>query len=62
MRRGAGPQCLDEDAVQLAVLAHIRHMETAYDSLLARGYGRAEAREEVADKIMRMLSKWEGSE
>jgi hypothetical protein len=37
-------------------------METAYDSLLARGYRRAEAREEVADKIMRMLSKWEGSE
>jgi hypothetical protein len=60
--RSSAAKSLDEDAVQLAVIAHIRHAETAYDSLLARGYGRAEAREEVADKIMRVLSKWEGSE
>jgi hypothetical protein len=60
--RSSAAKSLDEDAVQLAVIAHIRHTETAYDSLLARGYGRAEAREEVADKIRRVLSKWEGSE
>lgn len=60
--RSSAAKSLDEDAVQLAVIAHIRHAETAYDSLMAHGYGRAEAREEVTDKITQVLSRWGGSE
>src|SRR5262249_50106604 len=38
--RSAAAKRLDEEAVQLAVVAHVRHDETNYDELLARGLER----------------------
>jgi hypothetical protein len=49
---------LDEEAVRLAVVAHIRHAETGYDELLARGYERWEARAEVQEAVGRVLAEW----
>jgi hypothetical protein len=44
---------------QLAVIAHIRHTETKYDELLAKGYERWEAREQVMGKVDRIINRWE---
>ena len=49
---------LDEPAVRLAVIAHIRHAETLYDELLATGYDRQDARTEVDEAVGHILSKW----
>jgi len=49
---------LDEEAVRLAVTAHIRHAETNYDQLLARGYERWDARAEVEGAVGRVLARW----
>src|SRR5262252_6463721 len=57
--RSASAKSLGEDAVRLAVIAHIRHRETDYDRLLARGYDRREARMEVEGDIGKVLRIWE---
>jgi hypothetical protein len=57
--RSASAKALDEDAVRLAVIAHVRHQETDYDELLARGYERWEARAEVEDTVRQVLEVWE---
>lgn len=56
--RSAAAKRLDEDAVQLAVAAHVRHEETGYDDLLARGAERLEARHQVRDELERVLARW----
>lgn len=58
--RSAAAKNLDENAVRLAVIAHIRHAETRYDRLLMRGYERGDARSEVETAVDRVLTKWEG--
>ena len=58
--RSAAAKSLDENAVQLAVIAHIRHVETEYDTLLADGYDRYEARAAVAATVSQVLIQWEG--
>ena len=50
--RSAAAQRLDEEAVQLAVVAHVRHDEIHYDELLARGV------ERVRGDVDRVLSRW----
>ena len=50
---------LDEEAVRLAVVAHIRHRETNYDELLGRGWDRSDARSAVAERIYEVLHCWE---
>ena len=60
--RSAGARSFDEEAVLLAVTAHLRHRETNYDGLLARGWDRAEARTQVRDQIAEVLERWRGSE
>ncbi len=40
--RSAAAKSFDENAVRLAVVAHVRHKETPYDTLLTRGYDRWE--------------------
>lgn len=50
---------LDEKAIQLAVIAHIRHTETKYDELLVKGYERWEAREQVMGKVDQIINRWE---
>ena len=57
--RSAVAKSLDEDAVRLAVISHIRHVETSYDELLARGYERWEARARVEEAVGRVLTQWE---
>ena len=47
------------DAVRLAVIAHIRHVETNYDTLLASGYDRQAARVQVEEAVDRILIRWE---
>jgi hypothetical protein len=56
--RSAAAKSLDEAAVRLAVMAHIRHTETEYDTLLASGYERREARAQVEERIARVLARW----
>lgn len=56
--RSAAAKRLDEEAVQLAVVAHVRHSETPYDQLLARGLERRHARDRVREEVDRVLSRW----
>jgi hypothetical protein len=58
--RSASAKELDEEAVRLAVIAHIRHRETKYDELLSKGYDRREARYEVEGAVYLVLKRWEG--
>jgi hypothetical protein len=57
--RSAAAKTLDEQAVRLAVMAHVRHAETEYDTLLARGFERWEARDQLAGAVARVLTRWE---
>ena len=52
---------LDEKAIRLAVIAHIRHTETEYDRLLSKGFERRDARIQVEEQVHRILEKWGGS-
>jgi hypothetical protein len=45
--RSAAAKRLDEEAIEVAVVAHVRHAETRYDGLLARGVERGDARDRV---------------
>lgn len=57
--RSAEAKRLDEEAVRLAVIAHVRHAETRYDDLLARGCEQREARAEVEGAVRGVLRQWE---
>ena len=59
-RSALGKQ-MDEQAVRLAVIAHIRHNETNYDGLLGKGWERSEARSAVADRVNEVLDEWEAA-
>lgn len=59
--RSQAAQSLDEQAVRLAVVAHIRHRETKYDELLDGGYDRFDARDAVIDQVHTVLESWEHS-
>lgn len=48
----------DKQAIRLAVIAHIRHAETRYDFLLAKGYDRFDARAAVKDSVDQILMQW----
>jgi len=57
--RSAAAKSFDEQAVRLAVLAHIRHRETNYDELLGRGWFRAEARSQVRERVDQISDGWQ---
>ena len=57
--RSAAAKALDEHAVHLAVVAHVRHVETPYDKLLMSGWERVEARFRVEDMVQSVLEKWQ---
>ena len=57
--RIAAAKSLDEEAVRMAVIAHIRHVETDYDRLLSSGYDRREARVKVEKDVTAVLRNWE---
>jgi hypothetical protein len=56
--RSAAAKALDEEAVRLAVTAHVRHAETNYDDLLLKGIERRDARENVYSKVSQILDRW----
>ena len=60
--RSAAAKSLDEGAIRLAVLAHVRHAETPYDELLGSGYERWDARAQVEGAVARVLEQWGASE
>jgi hypothetical protein len=60
--RSAAAKALDENAVRLAVIARVRHVETRYDRLLMSGWDRVEARLCVEDAVRSVLAKWQGNE
>src|SRR5205823_3584479 len=47
--RSAAGRALDPEAISLAVIASVRHVDTPYDRLLMSGLPRAEARMEVSE-------------
>ena len=57
--RTATAKSLEENAIRLAVIAHIRHVETPYDRFLAKGQDRRTARAQVEEKVNETLSRWE---
>ncbi|MGV8039084.1 MAG: DUF2293 domain-containing protein [Thermoanaerobaculaceae bacterium] len=56
--RSASAKALAEDAVHLAVAAHVRHVHTGYDELLGGGLERREARAVVAAEVDTVLVAW----
>ncbi len=56
--RSAAGRALDASAVDLAVIAHIRHERTNYDELLMRGTERLNARAMVREPIDRVRVEW----
>jgi hypothetical protein len=56
--RTASAKDLDVKAVILAVKAHVRHIETPYDKLLAKGVDRHEARRRVEGRVDEFLRMW----
>ncbi|GAA2845676.1 DUF2293 domain-containing protein [Streptosporangium fragile] len=59
--RTAAAKVLDENAITLAVIASVRHLDTDYDRLLMSGVPRAEARERIRPAIDRVLADWRGT-
>jgi hypothetical protein len=58
--RSASGQDLEEQALELAVDAWVRHRRTDYDEILGSGCERFEAREMVRHKIREVLDRWKG--
>lgn len=59
--RSAGGRALEPDAIDLAVIAWIRHQHTDYDTLLMRGTDRSSARQAILPAIECVLSQWSAS-
>lgn len=57
--RSAAAKELDSRALRLAVVAHIRHEHTRYDTLLMETDDREVSRQAVWPEIERVLSRWE---
>ena len=56
--RSAAGRALDEQAITLAVVASVRHLDTDYDSLLMSGVARDVARDHIRPDIDRVLATW----
>lgn len=56
--RSAAGRALDPQAVTLAVVASVRHLDTPYDDLLMKGVGRAEARQRVREQVDAVVDSW----
>lgn len=58
--RSAAAKAFDEQAVMLAVVAHVRHVQTDYDALLAASVDRHDARRQVRPRVDEVLATWRG--
>lgn len=56
--RSAAGRALDPDAVRLAVVASVRHIDTEYDDLLMSGFDRESARAQVHRRVEHVLDAW----
>ncbi|KAB1145731.1 DUF2293 domain-containing protein [Streptomyces luteolifulvus] len=56
--RSAAGRALSEGAVTSAVVASVRHRDTAYDQLLMSGVPRHEARRRIAPTVETVLAAW----
>jgi hypothetical protein len=56
--RSAAGRALEPEAIDLAVIAHVRHEHTNYDALLMQGTERLDARKLVRDQIDLVLERW----
>jgi hypothetical protein len=56
--RSAAGRALEPQAIDLAVIAWVRHQHTNYDTLLMQGAERLDAREMVRAEIGRVLAQW----
>jgi hypothetical protein len=56
--RSAAGRALDPDAVYLAVVASVRHVDTDYDELLMLGVDRETARSRVWDRVDDVVNGW----
>ena len=54
----APPGALDRDAVCLAVVASVRHVDTDYDALLMSGVDRESARAQVHERVEDVVNAW----
>jgi hypothetical protein len=60
--RSAAAKQLQAGAIELAVRAHVRHVHTRYDDLLAHGVSREDARAHVAASVAQCLETWQRGE
>ncbi|MFC4529412.1 DUF2293 domain-containing protein [Sphaerisporangium dianthi] len=60
--RTAAARALDENAITLAVVASVRHLDTDYDDLLMSGVPRVTARERIRSRLDEVLSSWRSAE
>ena len=51
-------RALDPDAVRLAVVASVRHVDTDYDDLLMEGVDRESARQQVQKRVEDVVNAW----
>jgi hypothetical protein len=56
--RSAAGRALDRDAVLLAVVASVRHVDTDYDDLLMSGVDRESARAHVHERVEDIVNAW----
>ena len=56
--RSAAGRALDPEAITLAVVASVRHLDTPYDALLMSGVARSDARAQVIDQVRAVLDSW----
>lgn len=59
--RSEAAKALDEQAVYLAVAAHVRHEETDYDQMLQNGFERSIARNQVRAQVSLVLDEWQST-
>ena len=60
--RSAAGRALEQTAIELAVIASVRHQDTPYDDLLMSGIDRHQAREQVRQTVESVLGAWRTSE
>ena len=56
--RTADAKEFDEQMIDLAVEAHIRHTETKYDDLFGKGKIKKEIRQDVKGAVLHVMDKW----
>jgi hypothetical protein len=56
--RSAAGRALEPEAVDLAVIAWIRHQHTNYDTLLMQGTDRLSARAMIRPQVLQIVSQW----